>query len=241
MSNKSSIVIVEDDAEIRTLLRDYLAKEGFHVAVADGGSALDRLVAQRGEPDLVVLDLMLPGEDGISICRRLRANSRLPIIMLTARGDDVDRIVGLEVGADDYVPKPFNPRELVARIRAVLRRVGEAPLRVDARDQFHVGHLDVDLTARTVSHSGGTVIELTSAEFALLACFVERPNRVLSRDQLMDWTRGRQADSFDRTIDVQVSRLRKKIAAGGEGGPIIKTVRNEGYILTVAVKPAGAD
>jgi two-component system, OmpR family, response regulator len=241
MKSRPNIFVVEDDAEIRALLSDYLQREGFRVAVADGGGAFDRLIVQRGEPDLVVLDLMMPGEDGISICRRLRATSRLPIIMLTARGDDIDRIVGLEVGADDYVPKPFNPRELVARIRAVLRRAGEPAPRGEARDKFAVGHLHVDLTARTVLDQSGMPIDLTSSEFALLACFVDRPNRVLSRDQLMDWTRGRQADAFDRTIDVQVSRLRKKIAAAGPGEPIIKTVRNEGYILTVAVKPVGAD
>jgi len=181
---------------------------------------------------------MLPGEDGNSICRRLRANSRLPIIMLTARGDEVDRIVGLEVGADDYLPKPFNPRELVARIRAVLRRIGEPLPGKETRERLLVGHLQVDLAARTVTGEDGAIIELTSAEFGLLACFVDRPNRVLSRDQLMDWTRGRQADAFDRTIDVQVSRLRKKIATKSD--PMIKTVRNEGYIMTSPVKPAGA-
>ena len=157
--------------------------------------------------------------------------------MLTARGDEVDRIVGLEVGADDYVPKPFNPRELVARIRAVLRRTGEPPPSHDNHERLQVGHLQVDLAARTVADDRGALVDLTSSEFGLLACFIDRPNRVLSREQLMDWTRGRQADAFDRTIDVQVSRLRKKIAMDGD--PIIKTVRNAGYILTVPVKPAG--
>jgi two-component system OmpR family response regulator len=191
-------------------------------------------VAIYGEPDLIVLDIMMPGEDGISICRRLRATSSVPVIMLTARGEDIDRIVGLEIGADDYLPKPFNPRELVARIRAVLRRLdqtAEAP-----RRRLVIGLLTVDLDARTVLDEAGEVIDLTSAEFELLACFVTRPRRVLSRDQLMDLTRGRKSNAFDRTIDVQMSRLRKKIEVSGE--PLIKTVRSAGYILAVPVEEA---
>lgn len=235
MQDRPRIFIVEDDPEIRVLVRDYLAREGFRPFEADGGAGYDRLLAQYDEPDLVLLDLMLPGEDGISICRRIRARSRVPIIMLTARGDDVDRIVGLEIGADDYLPKPFNPRELVARIRAVLRRMEPPPIQMGQR--FEVGGLLVDLDARAVFGEDRAAIELTSAEFSLLACFVTRPGRVLSRDQLMDWTRGREASAFDRTIDVQVSRLRKKIATSA--GPLIKTVRNGGYILAVPVAPAG--
>lgn len=234
MSRLPRIVVVEDDPEIRTLLRDYLSRNGCRVDVADGGAAFDRLMTQYGEPDLIVLDIMLPGEDGFSICRRLRAVSRVPVIMLTARGEDIDRIVGLEMGADDYLPKPFNPRELLARIRAVLRRRDEPPDRL--RRRLSVGTLTVDVGARTVSDSAGTHIDLTSAEFELLCCFITRPGRVLSRDQLMDWTRGRRADAFDRTIDVQVSRLRKKIE--GSGAPLIKTVRSAGYILAVPVKEA---
>jgi two-component system OmpR family response regulator len=234
MSRTPRILVVEDDPEIRSLLKDYLHRQGLRVDVADGGGTFDRLMAQYGEPDLVVLDIMLPGEDGFSICRRLRATSRVPVIMLTARGDDIDRIVGLEMGADDYLPKPFNPRELLARIRAVLRRM-EQPLD-QPRRRLTVGALIVDLDARTVWDAAGTEIELTSAEFELLACFITRPGRVLSRDQLMDWTRGRRADALDRTIDVQLSRLRKKIE--GNGAPLIKTVRSAGYILTVSVEEA---
>ena len=238
MSQASRIVVVEDDAEIRSLLKDYLQREGFRVDVAEGGAAFDRLMAQFEEPDLIVLDLMLPGEDGFSICRRVRANSQVPIIMLTARGEDVDRIVGLELGADDYLPKPFNPRELLARIRAILRR--SEPRAQNETKRLLVGPLQVDLEARTVTTVGdgdGDVgIELTSAEFDLFACFVARPGRVLSRDQLMDWTRGRRPDVFDRTIDVQMSRLRKKISVGGEA--LIKTSRGAGYILAVPVKEA---
>jgi two-component system OmpR family response regulator len=232
MNRTSRILVVEDDPEIRSLLKDSLHRQGFRVDVADRAAAFDRLMTQYGEPDLIVLDVMLPGEDGFSICRRIRAGSHVPVIMLTARGEDVDRIVGLEIGADDYLPKPFNPRELVARIRAVLRR-RERPANEPPR-RFAVGPLIADLDARTVSDATGAQIELTSAEFELLACFVMRPGRVLSRDQLMDWTRGRRADVFDRTIDVQVSRLRKKIE--GAGAPLVKTVRGVGYILAVPVQ-----
>lgn len=230
MADEPNIFVVEDDPEIRGLLTDYLSKNGFRLAAAGGAVELDRLLSSSGEPDLIVLDVMLPGEDGLSICRRLRAKSRVPILMLTAKGDDIDRIVGLELGADDYLPKPFNPRELVARIRAILRRRG--PIDV-AHRRLKCGPLVVDLDGRTVAGDNGHPIELTSAEFDLLACFVTRPGRVLSRDQLMDWTRGRRADVFDRTIDVQLSRLRKKIEVGET--ELIKTVRNAGYVLTVPV------
>lgn len=206
MTNRPNILIVEDDTEIRNLLRDYLLRQGFRVETGDGGAALDRFRATFGDPDLIVLDIMLPGEDGLSICRRVRAGSRVPILMLTAKGDDIDRIVGLEMGADDYLPKPFNPRELVARVRAILRRVEVPPL--ECR-RFSINQaLVVDLDARQATLDDAS-LPLTGAEFSLLECFLTRPNRVLSRDQLMDWTRGRQADPLDRTIDVQISRLRK--------------------------------
>ena len=231
MNNRPHILIIEDDIEIRSLLRDYLSRENFRVEVGDGGAALDRFRATFGEPDLVVLDIMLPGEDGLSICRRLRASSRVPILMLTAKGDDVDRIIGLEMGADDYLPKPFNPRELAARIRAILRRAEPPP--IESRRFVVNGTLSADLDKREVTDGGGNQLALTSAEFELLSCFLTRPNRVLSREQLMDWTRGRQADPLDRTIDVQVSRLRKKIERDGE---LIKTVRSAGYIFTGTVK-----
>lgn len=233
MNQQMRIYVVEDDPEIRVLLQDYLTGQGFLVHVTDGGTGLDRLLSQKGEPDLIVLDLMLPGEDGFSICRRLRVNSDIPIIMLTARGEDIDRIVGLEMGADDYIPKPFNPRELVARIRAIQRRV-EISFSTKLR-KYAVEGLVVDLDGRKVLDKTGSEISLTSAEFDLLECFVTRPNRVLSRDQLMDWTRGRQADAMDRTIDVQVSRLRKKLEKGSE--PMIRTLRNAGYMLAVSVTP----
>ena len=232
MSNTPRILVVEDDVEIRSLLKDYLQREGFRVDAAESSAAFDRLMTQYGDPDLIVLDIMLPGEDGLSICRRVRASSQVPIIMLTARGEDIDRIVGLEIGADDYLPKPFNPRELLARIRAILRR--SEPQVTSERESFQIGSLTVDLSARKVTSEDGMAIELTGAEFDLLACFIARPGRVLSRDQLMDWTRGRRADVFDRTIDVQVSRLRKKITLGDD--EMIKTSRGAGYILTAPVK-----
>ena len=233
MNEQPQILVVEDDAEIRVLVADFLRKQNLSVDVADGGAAMDRHLSGGSAPDLIVLDVMLPGEDGLSICRRLRAASRVPILMLTARGDDIDRIIGLEMGADDYLPKPFNPRELVARIRAILRR--NEPRPIEGR-RLRLASLVVDLDRREVSGTDGTPLELTSAEFDLLECFVTRPGRVLSRDQLMDWTRGRRAEALDRTIDVQLSRLRRKIETGNT--VLIKTIRNAGYMLCVGVEDA---
>ncbi len=230
----TTLLIVEDDREIRALLADFLGREGFAVETAGSGAAMDRLLA-RLTPDLVLLDLMLPGEDGLSICRRLRArDAALPILMLTAKDEDVDRIVGLELGADDYLGKPFNPRELLARIRALLRRsrASEAAAR-PLRRRKRFGGLIVDLDARRVEGEGGVRLPLTSAEFDLLACLIEHPHRVLSRDQLLDWTRGRAADPFDRTIDVTVSRLRAKLSQAAEHvDGLITTVRNAGYLFS---------
>jgi len=231
-----TIMIVEDDREIRSLLADFLKREGYVPICAEDGVAMDRaLAAQR--PDLVVLDLMLPGEDGLSICRRLRARSDLPILMLTAKSDDIDRIVGLELGADDYLPKPFNPRELLARIRAVLRRADRPTATTTPSRRVTFDKFIADLDARSLAFDG-MAIDLTAAEFELLACFLERPKRVLSRDQLLDWTRGRSADPFDRTIDVSISRLRRKLSGADEqAAQIIKTVRNGGYLFTSDVAP----
>jgi two-component system, OmpR family, response regulator len=171
------------------------------------------------------------GEDGLSICRRIRASSRVPIIILTAKGEEIDRIIGLELGADDYLAKPFNPRELLARIKAILRRCEPPPL---DRKRLQVLDLVIDLDARSVESAIRGPIDLTSGEFDLFACLLSHPGRVLSRDQLMDWTRGRKPESFDRTIDVQLSRLRKKIE--GDGQVLVKTVRNAGYVLSQSVK-----
>ena len=231
MITKPKIAIVEDDREIRALLKDYLLRNDFRVETCDGGAAYNQLCAAFGEPDLIVLDLMLPGEDGLSICRRIRASSRVPIIILTAKGEEIDRIIGLELGADDYLAKPFNPRELLARIKAILRRCEPPPL---DRKRLQVLDLVIDLDARSVESASRGPIDLTSGEFDLFACLLSHPGRVLSRDQLMDWTRGRKPESFDRTIDVQLSRLRKKIE--GDGQVLVKTVRNAGYVLSQSVK-----
>ena len=230
-----TIMIVEDDREIRSLLADLLAREGYATVCAEDGAAMDRALAHM-RPDLIVLDIMLPGEDGLSICRRLRARSGLPVLMLTAKGEDVDRIVGLEIGADDYLPKPFNPRELLARIKAVLRRAdGHAEMPPARRLGF--GLLIADLDARSLIDANQAAVDLTSAEFELLGCFLERPKRVLSRDQLLDWTRGRSAEPYDRTIDVSVSRLRRKLAAADPQAAVsIKTVRNGGYLFAADVR-----
>jgi DNA-binding response OmpR family regulator len=233
-SSDALIVLVEDDEDIRGLVRDMLTREGFAVEVADTAAALDQILARK-RPDLVVLDLMLPGEDGLSICRRLRSGGRVPILMLTAKSDPVDRVVGLEMGADDYVAKPFDPRELLARVRALLRRARNSDEGEPSRRYAFEG-LIIDLDARRLTSEAGKPIALTSAEFDLLACFVVRPRRVLSRDQLLDWTRGRDADPFDRTIDMTISRLRKKVENAAPGLDLITTVRNTGYLFVPAVK-----
>ena len=242
MTDAGTILLVEDDPEIRNLLAAYLEGEGFRVAALDGGPALDKALAHGPAPSLVILDWMLPGEDGLSICRRLRAAGGPPIIMLTAKDEDIDRVLGLEMGADDYVSKPFSPRVLLARIRAVLRRAGGVPEAAPEAtpERLRVADLVVALASRSVTVVGQAAeVPLTSAEYDLLHCFVTRPQRVLSRDQLLDWTRGRTADTFDRTIDVQVSRLRHKLEASGSGvAALIKTVRNAGYILAAPVGDA---
>jgi two-component system OmpR family response regulator len=231
-----TIMIVEDDREIRALLADLLTREGYAPVCVENGAAMDRALMQAC-PDLIVLDIMLPGEDGLSICQRLRSKSRTPILMLTAKADDVDRIIGLELGADDYLPKPFNPRELLARIKAVLRRV-DGLLQMPPPRRIAFGRLVADLDGRSLTNDQNRVVELTAAEFDLLACFLERPKRVLSRDQLLDWTRGRTADPFDRVIDVSVSRLRRKlVAADPKAAFSIRTVRNGGYLFSADVRP----
>ena len=223
--------MVEDDPEIGPLTKAKLEQEGFEVSLAVNGPALDALLAKK-MPDLIVLDLMLPGEDGLSICRRLRAQSNVPILMLTARTDEIDRVVGLEIGADDYLGKPFVMRELIARIRAILRRARPAPTTETALRRFEGFEMDLD---RMGLSRAGAPITLTSGECALLRAFVVNPGRVLSRDQLMDMSQGRLSDSFDRTVDVQVSRLRTKLGDNPRAPRIIKTVRNMGYIFTAEV------
>jgi two-component system phosphate regulon response regulator OmpR len=232
-SRLDKIVIVDDDARIRDLLRRFLSQEGFDVLLAEDGRALDRIL-QRETIDLLVLDLMLPGEDGLSICKRLRGNgTKIPVIMLTAKGEDVDRINGLEIGADDYLGKPFNPRELLARIHAVLRRrppaeVPGAP--ANDKEVITFGEFTLDLGARALSKNGQD-IPLTTGEFAMLKALVRHPRQALSRDKLAQLARGREFEPFDRSLDVQVSRLRKMIELDPASPKIIQTVWGVGYVF----------
>ena len=227
------VVIVDDDARIRDLLRRYLTKEGFEVIVAEDGKALNRILL-RDTVDLIVLDLMMPGEDGLSVCRRLRAaNDRTPIIMLTAKGEDVDRIVGLEVGADDYLGKPFNPRELLARVHAVLRRRPpvEAPGAPSTDNEtVTFGPFSFDLGSRTLKKDGEE-LSLTTGEFAMLKALVRHPRQPLSREKLAQLARGREFEPFDRSLDVQVSRLRKLIEEDASSPRYLQTVWGVGYVF----------
>jgi two-component system phosphate regulon response regulator OmpR len=225
------ILMVDDDVRMRELLQRYLGEQGFEVRTASDAAQMDELLAQE-QPDLLVLDLMMPGEDGLAICRRLRATgSNMPIIMLTARGDEIDRIVGLEMGADDYLPKPFNPRELLARINAVIRRHERSP--TPATEEAGVvkfGEFTFDSAARSLSRNG-MAITITSGEFALLKVFIDHPRQPLSRDRLMQLTRGRELDVFDRSIDVQVSRLRKIIEPDPAHPRYLQTMWGFGYVF----------
>ena len=231
------ILIVDDDREIRTLLRDYLEKNGYRASVAADGKGLRRAIEQS-HIDLIVLDLMLPGEDGLTLCRELRAHSQVPVLMLTALAEEVDRIVGLEVGADDYLAKPFSPRELVGRIKAILRRTAYMPREpvADAVKGYRFGDWRLDTTTRTLTHSDGTGISLGGAEFRLLAILLAHPKRVLSRVQMMELLRGREMDPFDRSIDVRISRLRQTLRDEARSPTIIKTVYGEGYVIGVPVE-----
>jgi DNA-binding response OmpR family regulator len=231
VSDTPNVLVVDDDAGIRDLLADYLAKQGMAVATARDGREMDERLASFA-PDLIVMDLMLPGEDGLALTRRLKAARDVPVIMLSARGEDIDRIVGLEVGADDYLPKPFNPRELLARIRAVLRRRGGAATgEREAGGIARFGPFALDLVAQSLSREGAD-IPLTQAEFTLLKLFVEHPNRALSRDQIMDWLKGFDRDPFDRSIDVRVTRLRKKLEDDAANPVYIRTVWGQGYLFS---------
>jgi DNA-binding response OmpR family regulator len=232
--SKELIYVVDDDPGIRELLSEYLASQGYEVAAAEGSRALDALLAER-LPNLIVLDLMMPGEDGLCIARRLKGTAGMPpIIMLSAKGEDIDRIIGLEVGADDYLPKPFNPRELVARIKAVLRR-GSGPAPEGTTRIVHFGRFSLNLDSRSLSRDGEQIV-ITSGEFSLLEIFVQHPNRALSRDWLMDQLRGFERDPFDRSIDVRVNRLRKKIETDITNPRYIKTVWGQGYLFSPSGK-----
>ncbi len=229
--DSKNILVVDDDAGLRDLLREYLTAQGFVVTAVADGAEMDAHFADHA-PDLVILDLMLPGEDGLSLARRLRAQGGLPIIMLSARGEDIDRIVGLEVGADDYLSKPFNPRELLARIRALLRRSDTPAAVTDTalRDTSRFGDFQLNIGARDL-HRNGKNIALTAGEFNLLRIFTEHPNRVLSRDSIMDMLKGYERSPFDRSIDVRVTRLRRKIETDPNAPQFIRTVWGEGYLF----------
>jgi two-component system, OmpR family, response regulator len=232
-----NILVVEDDRETRALIAKYLRANACNVATASDGREMFRAIADQ-RVDLLILDVMLPGEDGLSLCCKIRANSLVPIIMLTARGEDVDRILGLEMGADDYLAKPFNPRELLARINAVLRRQAAAQT-VSAMNGATVLAFQgwrIDIRLRELRNPAGARVAMTGAEFELLRVFCERPGRVLSRSSLLDLTQGRNAGSFERSIDVLVSRIRRKIEPDPQDATVIKTVRSSGYMFTPTIE-----
>jgi len=234
-SRGARILMVDDDPGIRDVVSDFLNRHGYSVQTAADAASMEKVLA-TGPVDLIVLDVMLPGEDGLAICRRLSRPDGPAIIMLSAMGEETDRIVGLELGADDYLPKPCNPRELLARIRAVLRRRHEprgADEGIGAGCEFAGWRLD--LVRRELRTPDGVVVNLSSGEFSLLRVFVERPQRVLTRDQLLDFARGPDTEAYDRAIDVQISRLRKKLEDGPGGQELIRTIRNEGYMFTAKV------
>lgn len=231
MSETPHILVVDDDADLRALIADFLAANGLSVSSAADGREMDGRLAET-QTDLVILDLMMPGEDGLSILRRLRKPGGPAIIMLSAMGEETDRIIGLEVGADDYLPKPCNPRELLARVRAVLRREGRPAAGGPAGPSRRFGPWTLDLVQRSVQRVGQPSAGLTDAEFRTLTSFLDRPQRVLTRDQLIEAGKGIDSDVFDRAIDVTISRLRKKL---GPDDPI-RTIRNEGYMFTLKVE-----
>jgi len=232
--NIAHILIVDDDRDIRDLLSRFLVKHGLRVSTARDGVEMMRLL-DGAAVDLVVLDLMMPGEDGLTLCRRLRATTNLPVIMLTAMGEDTDRIVGLEMGADDYLPKPFNPRELLARVKAVLRRIQALPVSAAKGDVAKFDGWTLDLGSRRLTSPTDEEVELSTGEYDLLLAFATHPRRVLSRDQLLDLARGRTAAPFDRSVDIQVMRLRRKIEVDPKEPRLIKTVRGGGYMFAAEV------
>jgi two-component system phosphate regulon response regulator OmpR len=234
MAEPTHIVVVDDEPEIREMLADYLSHAGFAVSAVEDGPAMRDLLATR-PAGLVIHDLNLPGEDGLSLARHLRATSDVPIVMLTAAGEVVDRIVGLEMGADDYIPKPVDLRELLARVRAVLRRGGARPAPsaaadAAARHEARFGGFRLDLEAHRLYDADGAEVPITSMEFDLLKAFADHPNRVLTRDQLLDLAHNKDWEPFDRSIDIRIARLRRKIEADPGKPQVIKTVRGAGYI-----------
>ena len=238
---RDRVLIVDDDEDIRSLLEQFLRKNGLDAEAVGDGKAMRETLAAR-PASLVVLDLMLPGEDGFALCHQLRAKSQIPILMLTARGEASDRILGLEMGADDYLAKPFEPRELLARIRNILRRSKMLPAdtEIDALEEFQFSGWLLDTRTRNLRAPDGVCVSLSGAEYRLLLIFLRNPNAVLSRDQLSNFTFGRDADPLDRTIDMQVSRLRERLRDQAREAEIIKTVRGKGYVLASRVEEQSA-
>ncbi|KJK20794.1 chemotaxis protein CheY [Burkholderiaceae bacterium 16] len=240
MTQPDHILIVDDDREIRTLAAEYLERSGMRVTLAANGREM-RAALDKGAVDLVVLDLMLPGEDGLTLCRDLRASERknMPVLMLTARNEEADRILGLEMGADDYLVKPFAARELLARIRSVLRRTRMLPPNLQITEAATVlafGPWRLDTTARHLLDDSDVIVALSGAEYRLLRVFLDHPQRVLNRDQLLNLTQGREAELFERSIDLMVSRLRQRLRDDAKEPCYIKTVRNEGYVFAAMVE-----
>ena len=232
------ILVVDDDREIRSLLARFLDRHGFRVTTAADGREM-RAARQGGQVNLVVLDLVLPGEDGFSLCRAIRTDSDLPIVVITAHDAEDDRIDSLDMGADDYLAKPFNPRELVARIRAVLRRTGEQAKTAPSARRLCFRGWELDPAERTLARPDGSAVALTGGEFDLLLALVERAGQVLDRDRLLEITGGQDAKSFDRSIDTRISRLRDRLGDDGKAPALIKTVRGRGYVLAAAVEELG--
>lgn len=230
------ILIVDDDADIRSLLADYLGGQGWQISTAKDGATMQQ-VLDTTPIDLIVLDLTLPGSDGLTLCRDLRAHSAIPVIMLTARSAPLDRILGLEMGADDYLCKPFEPRELLVRIRNVLRRSNTVASEVsDTATTWYFADWTLDEATRQLQNKAGLVVVLSGGEYRLLKVLLERPNRALNRDQLLSLTQGRETDPLDRSIDLHISRLRQKLGDDARAPRLIRTLRNEGYLLAAAVK-----
>ena len=238
MAEQKQVLVVDDDPSIRDMLERYLGKQGYSVRTAVDSAAMNQLMGEYSF-DLVILDLMLAGEDGLTLARRIRENSDLPIIMLTAKSDEIDRIIGLEMGADDYLPKPFNPRELLARMKSVLRRAGtEKAGKAKSAQPGEVACFDgwaLDTAKREVRSAANGSVDLTSGEFDLLSAFVAHPRRTLSREQLLDFAHGGKRFPFDRSIDIQVMRLRRKIEIDPKNPLMIKTIHGAGYIFTPSV------
>ncbi|MEP7222883.1 MAG: response regulator [Novosphingobium sp.] len=234
------LLIVDDEPSLREPLSDYLVRQGF--AVSQAGSAADaRSLLQSETPDLVLLDIMMPGEDGLSLCRHLTEARQIPTIFLTARGEATDRIVGLEIGADDYVVKPFEPRELVARIRSVLRRAARTPAEPAGDEVFAFEGWRLDPLKRRLTDAEGAAVAVSSAEFRLLLAFLEHPRQVLDRDRLLDMVQGREAHLFDRAVDNQISRLRRKIEVDSRDPQLIQTVWGGGYMFAADVRRVAAN